>query len=75
MISDKTFTIDEFHAKIKDFAQAFINKIGNPDVVLNLVPEGPNSYLIILDKPKGRESYAITLNNKGNVETISVYGQ
>lgn len=75
MISDKTFTPEEFSVKVKEFAQAFIDKINQPGVTLEMRQEGPVSYLISITKPgKGVESYSIFLNREGKVETISVYG-
>ena len=32
MISDKTFTFEQFNEKVKEFAQALVNKIGDPGV-------------------------------------------
>ncbi|AWD90378.1 hypothetical protein KNT87_gp191 [Erwinia phage Cronus] len=74
MISDKTYTPDEFHTKAREFAQAFIDKINTVGVSLSLKQEGPVNYLITLNKPNGKESYSIFLNNESKIETISVYG-
>lgn len=76
MISDKTFTFEQFNEKVKEFAQALVNKIGDPGVSVDLVQESLGAYLITINKPgKGKEKYQIFLNSQGKVETISVYGE
>lgn len=73
MISEKVFTLEEFHEKVKDFAQAMVNKINDVNVNAELRQEGPASYLLNLIKKNGAEHYSIFLNANGNVETMSVY--
>ncbi len=73
MISDLKFTPEEFHLKVKDFAQSMVDKINDVNVNAELRQEGPVSYLFTLIKKNGAEHYSIFLNSNGNVETMSVY--
>lgn len=73
MISDKKFTLEEFHAKAREFAQAFANKINSVDVSVELKQESPNAYLVTAIKKNGTEHYSLFLNTESRVETISVY--
>lgn len=74
MISDNTFTLEDFHKKVRDFAQSFADKINDVNVTIELSQEGPADYLLrAIKKGRGVESYSIRLNSSGKVETISVY--
>lgn len=73
MISDKTFTPEEFHENVKKFAQAFIDRINNVDTSVELRQEAPNAYLLTVVKKHGSEHYSMFLNNDSRVETMSVY--
>lgn len=74
MLSDKTFTLEEFQKKVPEFAQALINKIADrtPGVKLHVKQEHPMSYLISIENGYKAEHYQLQLVN-GRVESTSVY--
>lgn len=75
MISDKTFTLEEFQAKIPEFAQALINKcsVKDPKAKLQVIQQAPAVYLIILtDSNNKTQTINIFLAQDGKVETVSV---
>lgn len=79
MISDKSFNQVEFHAKVKEFAQEFINRCtvaeDKPNVQsVDLKQTAPNEYVLILNKSNGAERYSFTHHQDGKIETLSVYG-
>lgn len=75
MLSDKTFTLEEFKTKVPEFAQALINKCADrvPGVKLHVKQESPVSYLITIENGHKSEHYQLTLNHQGKVESESVY--
>lgn len=75
MLSDKTFSVEEFQQKVPEFAQALINKCADkiPGTKLHVKQESPLSYLITIENGHKSEHYQVALTSQGHVESTSVY--
>lgn len=73
MISDKTFTEEEFYKKAPEFAQAVANKIPGSKVSLSNDPIEPNAVIIVLEANNKSQITQLKLV-KGRVIMTNVFG-
>ncbi|AHV82915.1 hypothetical protein PhAPEC2_206 [Escherichia phage vB_EcoM_PhAPEC2] len=76
MLSEKPITLQEFHVKVKEFAQTLINKVSErfQDATLRVIQESPRSFLIIVNPKDGDQITNLKLGSDGLVEATRVYG-
>lgn len=75
MLSEQPITVEQFHVKVKEFAQALINKISVrfPDATLRVVQESPRTVLVIVNPKDGDQITQLKLGSDGLVEAQRVY--
>lgn len=79
MLSEQPITVEQFQVKVKEFAQALINKVSVrfPDATLRVIQETPRAVLVIVNLKKGDQiTQLITqlkLGSDGLVEAQRVY--
>lgn len=73
MTSDKTFTPEEFHQKLKDFAQSMANKVQGSQVFLkqDVVTGG---FLVTIKTNDKDQTSLFTLDRNGHVTMTNVLG-
>lgn len=76
MLSENPITVHEFQIKVKEFAQALINKVSErfQDATLRVIQESPRSFLIIVNPKDGDQITNLKLGCDGLVEATRVYG-
>lgn len=75
MISEKTYSKEEFYKAVPELAQALINKISEraPDAKLNVRQDGQFSFLITIENGHKSEHYQLKLAEDSKIESTSVY--
>lgn len=75
MLSEKPITVEQFHVKVKEFAQALINKVSVrfPDATLRVIQESPRAVLVIVNPKDGDQITQLKLGSDGLVEAQRVY--
>lgn len=75
MLSEQPITVEQFHVKVKEFAQALINKVSVrfPDATLRVVQESPRTVLVIVNPKDGDQITQLKLGSDGLVEAQRVY--
>lgn len=77
MLSETPITVEEFHEKVKAFAQAMINRISQrfPDATLKVIQESARSFMIVINPKDGDQFTQLKLGSDGLVEAQRVYIQ
>lgn len=75
MLSEQPITVEQFHVKVKEFAQALINKVSVrfPDATLRVIQESPRAVLVIVNPKNGDQITRLKLGSDGLVEAQRVY--
>lgn len=75
MLSEQPITVEQFRVKVKEFAQALINKVSVrfPDATLRVVQESPRTVLVIVNPKDGDQITQLKLGSDGLVEAQRVY--
>lgn len=77
MLSENPITVEEFHEKVKAFAQAMINRVSQrfPDATLKVIQESARSFMIVINPKDGDQFTQLKLGSDGLVEAQRVYIQ
>lgn len=77
MLSETPITAEEFHEKVKAFAQAMINRVSQrfPDATLKVIQESARSFMIVINPKDGDQFTQLKLGSDGLVEAQRVYIQ
>lgn len=77
MLSETPITVEEFHEKVKEFAQAMINRVSQrfPDATLKVIQESARSFMIVINPKDGDQFTQLKLGSDGLVEAQRVYIQ
>ncbi|AIZ02575.1 hypothetical protein AVV67_gp213 [Escherichia phage vB_EcoM_VR25] len=77
MLSETPITVEEFHEKVKAFAQAMINHVSQrfPDATLKVIQESARSFMIVINPKDGDQFTQLKLGSDGLVEAQRVYIQ
>lgn len=77
MLSETPITVEEFHEKVKAFAQAMINRVSQrfPDATLKVIQESARSFMIVINPKNGDQFTQLKLGSDGLVEAQRVYIQ
>lgn len=77
MLSETPITVEEFHEKVKAFAQAMINRVSQrfPDATLKVIQESARSFMIVINPKDGDQLTQLKLGSDGLVEAQRVYIQ
>ncbi|ADR32606.1 Cd.2 conserved hypothetical protein [Escherichia phage vB_EcoM_VR7] len=77
MLSETPITVEEFHEKVKAFAQAMINRVSQrfPDATLKVIQESARSFMIVINPKDGDQFTQLKLGSDGLVEAQRVYIQ
>lgn len=77
MLSETPITVEEFHEKVKAFAQAMINCVSQrfPDATLKVIQESARSFMIVINPKDGEQFTQLKLGSDGLVEAQRVYIQ
>ncbi|ADI55535.1 hypothetical protein [Escherichia phage IME08] len=75
MLSEQPITVEQFQVKVKEFAQALINKVSVrfPDATLRVIQETPRAVLVIVNLKNGGQVTQLKLGSDGLVEAQRVY--
>lgn len=75
MLSEQPITVEQFQVKVKEFAQALINKVSVrfPDATLRVIQESPRAVLVIVNPKNGDQITQLKLGSDGLVEAQRVY--
>lgn len=75
MLSEQPITVEQFQVKVKEFAQALINKVSVrfPDATLRVIQESPRAVLVIVNPKNGSQITQLKLGSDGLVEAQRVY--
>lgn len=75
MLSEQPITVEQFQVKVKEFAQALINKVSVrfPDATLRVIQESPRAVLVIVNPKDGDQITQLKLGSDGLVEAQRVY--
>lgn len=75
MLSQNPITVEQFHQKVKEFAQALINRVTQrfPDATLRVIQESSRSVLVIVNPKDGDQITQLKLGSDGLVEAQRVY--
>ncbi|QAU03768.1 hypothetical protein [Escherichia phage AnYang] len=75
MLSEQPITVEQFQVKVKEFAQALINKVSIrfPDATLRVIQESPRAVLVIVNPKNGDQITQLKLGSDGLVEAQRVY--
>ncbi|CAH1615566.1 hypothetical protein UGJNECP4_00227 [Escherichia phage UGJNEcP4] len=75
MLSEQPITVEQFQVKVKEFAQALINKVSVrfPDATLRVIQETPRAVLVIVNPKDGDQITQLKLGSDGLVEAQRVY--
>lgn len=76
MLSEQPITVEQFQVKVKEFAQALINKVSVrfPETSVRVITETPRSVLVIVNPGDGDQITHLKLDFDGLVEAQRVYG-
>lgn len=81
MLSETPITVEEFHEKVKEFAQEMINRVSQrfPAATLQVIQESTRSFMVVIN-PKitlkgGDQLTQLKLGSDGLVEAQRVYIQ
>ena len=77
MLSETPITVEQFQQKVKEFAQALVNRVSQrfPDTTLRVIQESPRSVLVIVNPKDGDQFTQLKLGSDGLVEAQRVYIQ
>lgn len=77
MLSETPITVEEFHEKVKAFAQEMINRVSQrfPDATLKVIQESARSFMIVINPKDGDQLTQLKLGSDGLVEAQRVYIQ
>lgn len=81
MLSKTPITVEEFHEKVKSFAQEMINRVSQrfPAATLQVIQESARSFMIVINPKitlKGGDQFTqLKLGSDGLVEAQRVYIQ
>lgn len=77
MLSETPITVEEFHEKVKAFAQEMINRVSErfPDATLKVIQESARSFMIVINPKDGDQFTQLKLGSDGLVEAQRVYIQ
>ncbi len=77
MLSETPITVEEFHEKVKSFAQEMINRVSQrfPDATLKVIQESARSFMIVINPKNGDQFTQLKLGSDGLVEAQRVYIQ
>lgn len=77
MLSETPITVEEFHEKVKAFAQAMINRVSQrfSDATLKVIQESARSFMIVINPKDGDQFTQLKLGSDGLVEAQRVYIQ
>ena len=81
MLSETPITVEEFHEKVKEFAQEMINRVSQrfPAATLQVIQESACSFMIVINPKitlKGGDQFTqLKLGSDGLVEAQRVYIQ
>lgn len=72
MLSENPITVHEFQIKVKEFAQALINKVSErfQDATLRVIQESPRSFLIIVNPKDGDQITNLKLGSDGLLKQL-----
>lgn len=75
MLSEQPITVEQFQVKVKEFAQALINKVSVrfPGATLRVIQETPRAVLVIVNLKNGGQVTQLKLGSDGLVEAQRVY--
>lgn len=75
MLSEQPITVEQFQQKVKEFAQALINRVSQrfPDATLRVIQESSRTFLIIVNPKDGDQITQLKLGSDGLVEAQRVY--
>lgn len=75
MLSEQPITVEQFQVKVKEFAQALINKVSVrfPDATLRVIQESSRTFLVIVNPKDGDQVTQLKLGSDGLVEAQRVY--
>ncbi|AEN93907.1 hypothetical protein [Escherichia phage vB_EcoM-E33] len=75
MLSEQPITVEQFQVKVKEFAQALINKVSVrfPDATLRVIQESPRAVLVIVNPKNGGQITQLKLGSDGLVEAQRVF--
>lgn len=76
MLSDNTFTHEEFIAKVKAFAQEVANRVPNGEVLLRREStfNSVDAYIISVNNGKSDQHTLLALLRTGQVEMTNILG-
>ncbi|AIZ02866.1 hypothetical protein AVV66_gp208 [Escherichia phage vB_EcoM_VR26] len=77
MLSETPITVEEFHEKVKAFAQTMINRVSErfPNATLQVIQESARSFMIVINPKDGDQLTQLKLGSDGLVEAQRVYIQ
>lgn len=77
MLSETPITVEEFHEKVKAFAQTMINRVSQrfPDATLKVIQESARSFMVVINPKNGDQFTQLKLGSDGLVEAQRVYIQ
>ncbi|ABX11146.1 Cd.2 conserved hypothetical protein [Escherichia phage JS98] len=75
MLSEQPITVEQFQVKVKEFAQALINKVSVrfPDATLRVIQESPRAVLVIVNPKNVSQITQLKLGSDGLVEAQRVF--
>ncbi|QPI13896.1 hypothetical protein MYO4S_00140 [Serratia phage 4S] len=75
MVTDKTFTPEEFHANVRTLAETLFAKIneGHSQSNVRVVQTGPNKSEVTIEQPNRLDTWILKLGLDGRVETTRVF--
>lgn len=77
MLSEQPITVEQFQEKVKEFAQATVNRVSQrfPDATLKVIQESARSFMIVINPKDGDQFTQLKLGSDGLVEAQRVYIQ